>query len=156
MNKTAFIGFAILAIGGLLWLTFSRISKTQETTHIIFTNEAPKPIGPYSQAVSNGNALFVSGQVAIDPVSGKLDTADIGTETKRVMENIKAILTAGKLQVKDIVKTTIYLTDLDDFKTVNDVYGSYFPAGAYPARETVQVTGLPKGAHIEISVVAVR
>lgn len=103
-----------------------------------------------------GNAMFVSGQIAIDPKTGAMDTADIASETKRVMENIAAILRASKMEMKDIAKTTIYLTDLDNFKTVNEVYGGYFGNGPYPARETVEVAALPKGAHVEISVTAIK
>lgn len=154
MNKTVFTGLAIVAIGGLLWLTFANRQKKENLPEQIFTDKAPKPIGPYSQAVAKGSALFVSGQIALDPVSGKLDTGDIAAETKMVMENIKAILTAAGLKMDDVAKTTIYLTSLDDFARVNEVYGSYFSAGKYPARETVQVAALPKKVHIEISVVA--
>ncbi|TND08981.1 MAG: TdcF protein [Bacteroidetes bacterium] len=155
MNKTIFIGVAFIAIGGLLWLTLST-RKTMETKPAyIVTDKAPKPIGPYSQAVAKGNALFVSGQIALDPVNGKLDTADIVSETKMVMENIKAILSAAGMSMNDVAKSTIYMTSLADFPKMNDVYGSYFQAGKYPARETVQVAALPKGVHMEISVVAV-
>lgn len=156
MKNSVFYIFAICAIGALLWLTFR--PGNQEIEHIepITTTDAPQPIGPYSQAVMRGNALFVSGQIAIDPKTGALDTADISSETKRVMENIAAILRASKMEMKDIAKTTIYLTDLSNFKTVNEVYGSYFGNGPYPARETVEVSALPKSAHVEISVTAIR
>lgn len=130
--------------------------KTEAHNGPITTADAPQPIGPYSQAVMRGNALFISGQVAIDPKTGNADTADISTETKRVMENIKAILLAAKMEMKDIAQVRIYLTDLDNFKTVNEVYGSYFGEGPYPARETVEVSALPKGMHIEISCTAIR
>jgi 2-iminobutanoate/2-iminopropanoate deaminase len=103
-----------------------------------------------------GNALFVSGQVGIDPKTGVLDTSSIEAETRQAMNNIAAILRGAKMEMKDIAKTTIYLTDLANFKTVNEVYGSFFGTGPYPARETVEVKGLPKGAHIEISVTAIR
>lgn len=123
---------------------------------VVATDSAPQPIGPYSQAVRKGNALFVSGQVGIDPANGKADTADISTETKRALNNVKAILQASHLSMNDIAKTTIYLTDLQNFKTVNEVYATYFGDGPFPARETVGVSALPKGMHIEISVVAIK
>jgi 2-iminobutanoate/2-iminopropanoate deaminase len=128
----------------------------QETkTEIIFTGKAPKPIGPYSQAVKKGNMLFVSGQIAINPATNQLDTTTIEAETKLVMENIKAIVTAAGMEMKHIMKVTIYLTDLKNFKTVNEVYATYFRENP-PARETVQVAALPKGAHLEISVIAMK
>lgn len=122
---------------------------------IINTGEAPAPIGPYSQAVWAGNLLFCSGQIALNPKDGSLDTADIQTETKRVMENIGAILRAAKLDFSAVVKTTIFLKDMNDFAAVNAVYGSYFKE-AFPARETVQVSMLPKNVNVEISVTALR
>lgn len=122
---------------------------------IINTSEAPAPIGPYSQAVWAGNLLFCSGQIAINPKDGSLDTADIETETKRVMENIGAILRAAGLDFGSVVKTTIFLKDMNDFAAVNAVYGSYFKE-AFPARETVQVSVLPKNVNVEISVTALR
>lgn len=157
MKNSAFYIFAILAIGALVWITFS--SRNQQAEHNggpVSTPDAPQPIGPYSQAVMRGNAMFVSGQIAIDPKTGLLDTANITAETKRVMENIAAILRASKMEMKDIARTTIYLTDLDNFKTVNEIYGSYFGDGPYPARETVEVSALPKGVHVEISVTAIK
>ncbi|MEY3983340.1 MAG: Enamine/imine deaminase [Bacteroidota bacterium] len=122
---------------------------------IINTSEAPAPIGPYSQAVWAGNLLFCSGQIAINPHDGSLDTADIQTETKRVMENIGAILRSAKLDFSAVVKTTIFLKDMNDFAAVNAVYGAYFKE-AFPARETVQVSMLPKNVNVEISVTALR
>ena len=156
MKNSAFYAFAIIAIGSLLWLTFRPDPADPDTNGVIATDSAPKPIGPYSQAVMRNNALFVSGQVAINPFTGAMDTADIKTETRRVMENISAILAEAKLEMHDIVKTTIYMTDLSHFAEMNEVYGSYFGDGPYPARETVQVAALPKGVHIEISVTAIR
>lgn len=157
MNKTIFVALAVLAIAGLLWLSFSKMKKKEELPAVIFTKDAPAPIGPYAQATARGNALFVSGQIAINPATGEMDTATIATETTRVMKNISAILKAAKLQSSDIVKTTIYLTDLKQFAAVNETYATFFPPGNnYPARETVQVTALPKGAHVEISVMAVK
>jgi 2-iminobutanoate/2-iminopropanoate deaminase len=156
MKHTIFYSIAILAIGFLLYLNFYKPGERDRQRDVITTSAAPKPIGPYSQAIRKGNAFFVSGQVAIDPVTGKLDTADIATETKRVLGNIKAILDESGLQMTDIAKTTIYMTDLGDFATMNDIYTAFFGAGPYPARETVQVAALPKGAHIEISVIAIK
>lgn len=117
---------------------------------IVSTN-APAPIGPYSQAIVAGNLLFVSGQVALHPVTGDLVMDNIATETTQVMENIKAILTEAGTNFSRIVKTTIFLKDMADFAAVNIVYGSYL-SQPFPARETVAVAGLPKGVNVEISV----
>ena len=122
---------------------------------IVNTSNAPAPIGPYSQAVIAGNFLFVSGQIAMDPSTGELVLDDIKTETKRVMENIKAILVEADVDFSHIVKTSIFLTDMQNFSQVNEVYGTYF-VGAGPARETVQVAGLPKNVHVEITVTAIK
>ncbi|RCH54565.1 RidA family protein [Mucilaginibacter hurinus] len=120
---------------------------------IIKTQNAPDPIGPYSQAVKAGGLLFVSGQVAIVPSTGELELDDIKAETKRVMENLKGVLNEAGADFSHIVKTTIFLRDMQDFSQVNEVYGSYF-TGNFPARETVAVLGLPKNVNVEISVVA--
>lgn len=122
---------------------------------IINTAGAPAPIGPYSQAVITGNLVFVSGQIALAPDSGELMINDVETETKRVMENIGAILTEAGINFNHIVKTTIFLKDMQDFVKVNNVYGSYFK-DRFPARETVQVAGLPKNVNVEISVTAIK
>lgn len=156
MKHTFFYSFAVIAIGFLLYMNFSKKKESDPQYNVIHTDQAPQPIGPYSQAIRKGNAIFVSGQIAINPKTGALDTADIKTETIRVLDNVKAILSASAMTMNDIAKTTIYLTDLSDFKTVNDIYTTYFGSGPYPARETVQVAGLPKGAHIEISVIATK
>ncbi|WDF55199.1 RidA family protein [Mucilaginibacter sp. KACC 22063] len=121
---------------------------------IINTSNAPAPIGPYSQAVVAGNLLFVSGQIALDAKTGELVLDDITTETKKVMENLKAILTEAGTDFTSIVKTTIFLKDMGNFATVNEVYGSYFTE-KFPARETVQAAALPKNVNVEISVIAV-
>jgi 2-iminobutanoate/2-iminopropanoate deaminase len=121
---------------------------------IISTSEAPAAIGPYSQAVHSGNFLFCSGQIPLDPKSGQIVSGDIATQTRRVLDNIRAVLKAEGLTFENIVKTTIFLTDLGDFQTVNETYGSYFKQQP-PARSTVQVSALPKGAKIEIEVIAV-
>jgi len=120
---------------------------------IINTTNAPAPIGPYNQAVAAGNFIFLSGQIALNPDNGQLVTDDIKAETKQVMENIKAILSEAGIDFNNIVKTSIFLTDMQNFAQVNEVYGTYF-SDNFPARETVQVAGLPKGVNVEISVTA--
>ena len=120
---------------------------------IICTDKAPAPIGPYSQAVLSGNTLYVSGQIALNPADGQLITINIIRETNQVMENIGAILKEAGFDYSDIVKTTIFLKDLQNFQTVNEVYGNYFKDN-FPARETVEVSKLPKDVNVEISVVA--
>lgn len=120
---------------------------------IIKTKNAPAPIGPYNQAVMCNGLLFVSGQIALVPATGELKTDDIVTETKQVMDNLKAILQEAGMGFSNVIKTTIFLMDMGQFTKVNEVYGSYFDAD-YPARETVQVAGLPKGVNVEISVIA--
>lgn len=120
---------------------------------IITTTEAPAPIGPYSQAVSAGGFLFASGQIALDPLNGQLVTINILQETNQVMRNIGSVLAAAGMDYSHIVKTTIFLKDMEQFSAVNDVYGEYFN-GDFPARETVQVSRLPKDVNVEISVIA--
>ncbi|MBI4931350.1 MAG: RidA family protein [Bacteroidetes bacterium] len=126
-----------------------------ENSTIIYTDKSPKPIGPYSQAVMRGNALFVSGQVAFVPSTGELDTSSIENETKQVMENIKAIVEEAGMKMSDVVKATIYLSDMNNFSRMNEVYGKYFKENP-PARETVQVSALPKKVNVEISVIAIK
>ena len=122
---------------------------------IIESKGAPAPIGPYSHGVLINNMLFVSGQVGKHPESGELILHDIKEETHRVMENIKAILNDGGMDFSNVVKTTIFLKDMNNFSSVNEVYGSYFE-GNFPARETVQVSRLPLDVNVEISVIAVK
>jgi 2-iminobutanoate/2-iminopropanoate deaminase len=122
---------------------------------IITTPEAPEPIGPYNQAVQAGNMLFISGQVAINPKSGNVESTDIFEEAHQVMHNLKAILHAAGLDFKHVVKTTIFLTDMALFTSVNEVYAKYF-SGEFPARETVAVRGLPKNVNVEISMIAIK
>jgi 2-iminobutanoate/2-iminopropanoate deaminase len=122
---------------------------------VINTTNAPAPIGPYSQAIEAGNFVFFSGQVAINPVTNELVLDDIKTETTQVMENIKALLTEAGINFSNIVKTTIFLKDMQSFTQVNEVYGSYF-TDKFPARETVAVAGLPKNVNVEISVTAIK
>jgi len=119
----------------------------------IQTDRAPRPVGPYSQAVRSGDLLFLSGQVPIDPATGRLSEGGIRAETRQVMENLKAVLEAGGSDFSRVVKTTIFLADISDFSEVNQVYGEYFPSEA-PARSTVQVGALPLGARVEIEMVA--
>ena len=124
------------------------------SSKIIYTDKAPKPIGPYSQAVLNGNILFVSGQIPIDPATGELVSGSIEAEARQVMENIKAVVHAAGMKMEHIVKTSIFLSDMNNFAKVNAVYGEYFPSNP-PARETVQVSVLPKNVNVEISVIAI-
>jgi len=121
---------------------------------IISTKEAPAAVGPYSQAVRVGSTVYCAGQIPLDPKSGQIVPGDIGAQTRRVLENIAAVLRADSLAFENIVKTTIFLTNLSDFQTVNEIYGSYFKKEP-PARSTVQVPALPKGANVEIEVIAV-
>jgi 2-iminobutanoate/2-iminopropanoate deaminase len=121
---------------------------------IISTSEAPAAVGPYSQAVRVGSTVYCAGQIPLDPKSGQIVSKDISEQTRRVLDNISAILKAEGLSFENIVKTTIFLTDLADFQTVNEIYGSYFKQTP-PARSTVQVAALPKGARIEIEAIAV-
>jgi 2-iminobutanoate/2-iminopropanoate deaminase len=122
---------------------------------IIITDKAPAPIGPYNQAVLVGNTLYTSGQIALNPTTMELVLDDIETETKQVMENMKAVLEAAEMTFENVVKTTIFIMDMNDFARINSVYGSYFDEKTAPARETVQVAGLPKGVNVEISMTAV-
>ena len=119
---------------------------------IIYTNQAPEPIGPYSQAVQAGNLLFCSGQIAIDPASGEVVEGGVKEQAIQVMKNIQNLVNAAGFTMEQIVKTTIFLRTMDDFAVVNEVYGSYFTNENAPARETVAVVGLPKNVLVEISV----
>ena len=120
---------------------------------IISTSEAPAAIGPYSQGVRSARFLFCSGQIPLDPKSGQIISGDIAAQTRRVLDNIAAVLRSDGLTLDNVVKTTVFLTDLGDFQTVNEIYGSYFKQDP-PARSTVQVSALPKGAKVEIEVIA--
>lgn len=122
---------------------------------IIFTENAPAPIGPYNQAVLKGNTLYTSGQIAINPETGELVTATIEVETEQVMQNMKAVLEAAGMTFDNVVKTTIFIMDMNDFAKINTVYGSYFNDTTAPARETVQVACLPKNVNVEISMIAI-
>jgi len=123
---------------------------------IIYTDKAPAPIGPYNQAVLAGNTLYTSGQIALNPTTMELVVADIETETKQVMENMKAVLNAAGMTFENVVKATIFIMDMNDFGKINSVYGSYFNEDNSPARETVQVAGLPRNVNVEISMIAVQ
>ena len=120
---------------------------------IILTTSAPAPIGPYSQAIQIGDLLFCSGQIALDPVSGTMKNASLEEETRQVLANLSALLTAGGASADSVIKTTIFLTDMNDFALVNSIYAEYF-GESKPARSTVAVSALPKGAKIEIEAIA--
>lgn len=128
----------------------------------ITTSKAPAPIGPYNQAIASGNMLFISGQICIDPSTGELNNKDIKEETAQVMKNLRAILEEASMNFSNVVKTTIFLTDMNRFAEVNGVYGAHLDQDlngdkeGYPARETVQVSALPKFVNVEISMIAVK
>lgn len=123
---------------------------------VIFTKNAPAPIGPYNQAVLSGNTLFTSGQIALNPETMELVLDTIEIETKQVMENLKAVLKAADMTFENVVKTTIFIINMNDFTKINLIYGTYFNEETAPARETVQVVCLPKNVNIEISMIAVQ
>ncbi|MBA3962023.1 MAG: RidA family protein [Chthoniobacterales bacterium] len=120
---------------------------------IVSTKDAPAAVGPYSQAIRAGSFLFCAGQIPLDPQTGQIVSDDISAQTKRVLENVSAVLRAENLSFGHVVKTTIFLTDIGDFQTVNEIYATYFRENP-PARSTVQVSALPKGAKVEIEVIA--
>ncbi|MDA0176552.1 RidA/YER057c/UK114 superfamily protein [Mesoflavibacter sp. HG96] len=123
---------------------------------IITTTNAPAPIGPYNQAVLSGNTLYTSGQIAINPTTNKLVLDDIKSETKQVMENLKAVLEAADMTFENVIKTSIFISDMHNFSLINDVYATYFDEDFAPARETVEVANLPKFVNVEISMIAVK
>ena len=123
---------------------------------IIYTDKSPAPIGPYNQAILIGNRLYTSGQIALNPTTMELVQDTIEIETKQVMENMKEVLKAEDMTFENVVKTTIFIMDMNDFSKINSVYGNYFDEKNAPARETVQVAGLPKGVNVEISMIAVK
>lgn len=127
-------------------------SKKKKMKKIITTTKAPAPIGPYNQAILLGNMLYTSGQIAIDPDTAELVTDCIESETRQVMENLKAILKAADMDFENVIKTTIFVSDMNNFSKINTIYGHYFNTA--PARETVEVANLPKFANVEISVIA--
>ena len=122
---------------------------------VLYTKQAPEPIGPYSQGIQCGSFIFLSGQIAINPTTNELVEGDIVVESTQVMENIKKLLQEANCTFDNVVKTSIFLSDMGYFAQVNEVYGSYF-SGAFPARETVAVLGLPKNVNVEISVIAAK
>ena len=136
-------------------ISYAAIKIDNMNKKIIQTEQAPSPIGPYNQAVMANGTLYMSGQIALNPATGELVNADIISETKQVMINLKAVLLAADMEFKHVVKTTIYLKDMEDYAKVNEVYGSYFDDTTAPAREAVQVSRLPKDVAVEISMIAV-
>ena len=123
---------------------------------IIFTENAPAPIGPYNQAVLKGNTLYTSGQIALNPVTMELVLDTIEIETTQVMENMKAVLEAANMTFADVVKSSIFISDMNDFAKINTVYGSYFDEKTAPSRETIQVAKLPRNVNVEISMIAIK
>jgi 2-iminobutanoate/2-iminopropanoate deaminase len=123
---------------------------------VVKTDKAPAPIGPYNQAIFAGNTLYVSGQIAIDPLSGELKTDDLEKETELVLENLKAIIQEAGLDLENVVKTSIFISDMNNFSLINEVYSRYFNSDKAPARETVEVANLPKFVNVEISAIAVK
>ena len=123
---------------------------------IIKTSKAPAPIGPYNQAILSGNTLYTSGQIAIDPSTGKLKIGTIEEETTLVMENMKAVLAAAEMTFDNVIKTSIFISDMANFSEINSIYGQYFNEDTAPARETVEVANLPKYVNVEISMIAVK
>jgi 2-iminobutanoate/2-iminopropanoate deaminase len=127
--------------------------ERKKTMDYIATNDAPKAIGPYSQAVRNGSLLFLSGQIPLDPATGELVQGDFAAQTRRVFENLSAVLTAAGASFANVTRATVYLTDLGNFQTLNGIYAEYF-GDHKPARSTVGVASLPKGATVEIDLIA--
>lgn len=123
---------------------------------IITTTKAPAPIGPYNQAILSGNTLYTSGQIAINPENGELVLDNITIETKQVMENMKAVLEAADMDFENVIKTSIFISDMNDFSEINAVYSNYFNEETAPARETVEVANLPKFVNVEISMIAIK
>ena len=123
---------------------------------IITTSKAPAPIGPYNQAVLSGNTLYTSGQIALDPKTGELVMDSIESETKQAMENMKEVLAAAEMTFENVVKSSIFISDMHNFSKINSVYATYFNEPTAPARETVEVANLPKFVNVEISMIAVK
>ena len=123
---------------------------------IIQTSKAPAPIGPYNQAILSGNTLYTSGQIAINPATGEIKLGTIEEETTLVMENMKAVLEAANMTFENVVKASIFISDMANFSKINAVYGRYFNEETAPARETVEVANLPKYVHVEISMIAIK
>ena len=123
---------------------------------IITTHKAPAPIGPYNQAILSGNTLYTSGQIALHPITGELIIDSIENETKQVMENMKEVLAAAQMTFENVVKSSIFISDMHNFSKINDVYAQYFDETTAPARETVEVANLPKFVNVEISMIAIK
>ena len=123
---------------------------------IIKTSKAPAPIGPYNQAILSGNTLYTSGQIAINPLTGELNIKTIEEETTLVMENLRAVLAAAEMTFEHVIKTSIFISDMNNFSEINTIYGRYFNDDSAPARETVEVADLPKYVNVEISMIAVK
>ena len=150
MKKIVSVGLIVLGI----FIAGSTLPDKSSERKIILTDKAPKPIGPYSQAIFVDNTLYVAGQVGFT-LEGKLDSTNIETEVHQALKNVKAIVEAAGLSMQQVVKSTLYVKDLKNWSKINEVYGTYFTKDP-PARETVQIADLPKGAHFEISVIAVK
>ena len=136
-------------------LELNKLSKFNDMKKIINTPNAPAPIGPYNQAILLNNMLYTSGQIAINPETNELVLSNIKEETKMVMENLKAVLAAAEMGFENVIKTSIFISNMDNFAQINEVYGSYFTSD-FPARETVEVACLPKNVNVEISVIAAK
>jgi 2-iminobutanoate/2-iminopropanoate deaminase len=147
--------FKIELVISLKQCNFKPFKNNYMSKSIIQTNLAPAPIGPYNQAVKAGGFLFISGQIAINPETNTVEATTIEEEAEQVMKNLEAILTTAGITFNDVVKTTIFLSDMELFGTVNTIYGKFFTDATAPARETVAVKGLPKNVHVEISMIAV-
>lgn len=129
-------------------------SKPPKKSYVLFTDQAPKPLGPYSQAIRSFGFIFLSGQIGLDPKTGQLVSDDVAQQTEQIMKNLQALLHAAGQEVTQLIKTTIYLLDINDFATVNQVYSRYVSPQSFPARTTVQVAALPLGARVEIDAIA--
>ena len=151
--REIFNSIKIIILSLIFFLSFN-CNNNSSMKKIIKTNEAPEPIGPYNQAIEAGEFIFLSGQIGIDVDTGELINENIQAETNQVMRNIESVLKASNRNFDNVVKSTIFLKDLNDFSTVNEVYSKYFKNKISPARETVEVARLPKDANVEISVIA--
>ena len=150
-----FILFVLLVCFIFTVVSCENEGRTEDMKEILFTDKAPAPVGPYSQAILAGGFIFVSGQAALNPETKEAEHGDIKSQTKRTLENIEEILKAQGLTMNDVVKCTVFLTDINDFKEMNEVYGEYF-AESKPARSTVEVANLPLGFRVEIEAIALK
>ena len=154
MNKK--FRLIIVALVLVVAFSFAGCSSASKGKEIVSTKNAPGAIGPYSQACVNGNMVFCSGQIAIDPAAGNLINGDITAQTRQVFKNIEAILKESGCTMDDVMKTTVFLKDINDFNAMNEEYAHHFTEGSYPARSAVEVANLPKGALVEIEVTAIK